>query len=124
MKFIPSEVLKQLHSKLITEFGGMDGWRDEGLLEAANAYPQMFHEMAGENDVRKIAAAYCYHLIKNHAAVDGNKRIAMLSMLIFLRLNGAQCSLSEQELYELAIQAASGKIAEAEIASLLMRNKQ
>lgn len=74
------------HEKQLKRFGGPAGVRDQGALESALARPvNRFHY--GETDLAALAAAYAFGLARNHAFVDGNKRIAFLAMMIFLRLN-------------------------------------
>jgi death-on-curing protein len=116
MIFLSIAIIEILHAKLITKFGGINGIRDVGLLESALAYPQMLHQMAEEQDIHKIAAAYIFHLIKNHSFIDGNKRIAVLAMLTFLQLNNTLIEIPDQDLYELAIKAADSSINESDIA--------
>jgi len=62
------------------------------------------------------AAAYLFHLVKNHPFVDGNKRVAVAAALVFLDLNGLQVDATEDELVELTVGAASGTVTKAEIA--------
>lgn len=124
MKFLPLDTIKLLHTQLIRNFGGIDGIRDEGLLDSAIAYPRMLHEMGNEQDVFKIAAAYCSHIIKNHPALDGNKRLAVLAMLVFLKLNGKNLHIPQEELYELAINAATSQIDENKITLQLHKNQK
>ncbi len=119
IKFLTPDTIKTLHTKLIERFGGIDGMRDNGLLESAIAYPQMLHEMAGEQNVCTLAAAYCTHLIKNHPARDGNKRMAILVMLTFLQLNNKKLKIPNNKLYDLAIMAATSQIDETTIAQKL-----
>lgn len=119
MKFLPLDIVKLLHNELIYNFGGTDGLRDERLLDSALAYPQMIHQMAQEHDPYKIAAAYCTHIIKNHPALDGNKRLAVLIMLVFLELNDMNIEIPNDDLYEAAIQAATSQIKEDELAERL-----
>lgn len=80
-----------LHSALIQEFGGMDGVRDEGLLESALAAP--FQTFGGEpmySSLQSKAAQLGFGLIRNHPFVDGNKRIDAHAMLAFLAVNGIE----------------------------------
>ncbi len=77
----------QIQQQTITEQGGSPGLRDQGLLESALARPQN-HFSFGEEDIFLLAATYAEGLAKNHAFVDGNKRVAYLTADIFLYLNG------------------------------------
>lgn len=75
-----------MHSVLIERFGGLAGVRDLGLLESALFRPQTGYY----KDLTEMAAALFESLIKNHAFVDGNKRVAFFATDVFLRLNGYQ----------------------------------
>ncbi len=68
-----------------------------------------------------LAGAYCMHLIKNHPFVDGNKRIGTLAMLTFIRTNGATFSITQTQLYELAIKVAISEIDENDIARIMKK---
>ena len=77
-----------LHAQLIESTGGSDGIRDEGLLDSALESP--FQSFVGEElfpSIQAKAARLCYGLVKNHAMIDGNKRIGVHSMLVFLAVN-------------------------------------
>jgi death-on-curing protein len=74
------------HSEQLALFGGPEGVRDLGLLESALARP--INKFAyGETDLAALAAAYGFGIAKNHPFVDGNKRTALASMIVFLGLN-------------------------------------
>ena len=76
-----------IHSRQLRRFGGAPGLRDEGMLRSALERPinKWRYEQSGLAD---LAAAYAFGLAKNHAFVDGNKRIAFMAMMIFLLRNG------------------------------------
>lgn len=91
MKFShPSvEAVKAIHAEVLAAHGGSAGVREEALLESAVAAPQA--TMMGETlftDPLEIAAAYLFYLCKNHPFVDGNKRTALATCLVFLSENG------------------------------------
>lgn len=81
--------VRKIHRAVIQAHGGLDGVRDEGLLESAVAAPQAT-DFGGSAfaDLVEIAAAYLFYLCRNHPFHDGNKRVAMVSGIVFLRLNG------------------------------------
>src|SRR5215831_19502886 len=76
-----------IHSRQLRRFGGAPGLRDEALLRSALERPvnKWHYEQA---ELPELAAAYAFGLVKNHGFVDGNKRIAFMTMLAFLRKNG------------------------------------
>ena len=80
--------VKMLHAETIRLFGGSPGLRDEGLLESALGRPQHLHAYGDAPSLFDLAAAYGYGLAKNHAFVDGNKRVALLAIRAFLFRNG------------------------------------
>ena len=102
------QVLK-LHSQLIAETGGIDGVRDDALLESSlNAPFQSYGETDAFPSIQQKAARLGYGLIKNHAFIDGNKRIGTHAMLIFLLLNGIELEYGQDELSDLILDIASG----------------
>ena len=85
---ISKEQILILHSQLISETGGLDGIRDDGLLESAlNAPFQSFNGTDAFPSIPQKAARLGFGLVKNHPFIDGNKRIGAHAMLVFLALN-------------------------------------
>jgi len=83
------EAVKAIHAEVLAAHGGGAGLREESLLESAVAAPQA--TMMGEplfTDPTEIAAAYLFYLCRNHPFVDGNKRTALATCLVFLSENG------------------------------------
>jgi len=120
IRFVPEEIVSFLHADLIRRYGGRYGLRDPGLLSSALAQPKMTG--AGRYPHRTIfdkAAAYGYHLARNHPFVDGNKRIAFVVMDIFLQMNGWQIDASEEEAYETISALAAGSISKPTLAKWL-----
>jgi death-on-curing protein len=117
--FTYAEVLA-IHADQIVSFGGTSGVRDEGLLESALAQPQAtFDEQFLHSTIYEQAAAYLYHLAKNHPFVDGNKRTAFAAMDTFLRINGYRLTLTNEDSYALVLQAVTDRIDKSAIAALL-----
>lgn len=89
MAHLTVSAVKAIHAEVIAAHGGSAGIRDEALLESAVAAPQA--TMMGKpliSDPIEIAAAYLFYLCRNNAFVDGNKRTALVSCLVFLDANG------------------------------------
>ena len=110
MKTLSKRQILGLHSALIQEFGGIDGIRDEGLLESALAAP--FQTFGGEPvypSLQAKAAQLGFGLICNHPFVDGNKRIGAHAMLVFLAVNGIELRYEQQELIDIILSVASGQ---------------
>ena len=85
------EIVREVHAEAIARFGGSDGVRDSALLESAVAAPQA--TVGGKSpyrDLAEVAAASLYYLCRNHPFIDGNKRAALGSCIVFLRLNGVK----------------------------------
>ena len=97
-EFLQIAEILEIHQILIDLFGGMPGIRDEGLLESALSQPQatFFGELLHPT-IHEQAAAYLYHIAKNHPFLDGNKRTAYGAMETFLRLNGYNLDLSNEQ---------------------------
>lgn len=109
IKLTTNQVLL-LHSELISEFGGLDGIRDLGMLESAiNAPFQTFSRQDVYPSIQQKAARLCYGLVKNHPFVDGNKRIGVHVMLVFLALNKIELDYTQEELYSIILDVASSK---------------
>lgn len=111
MKTLSKNQVTALHSALIREFGGIDGIRDEGLLESVLAAP--FQTFGGEPvypSLQAKAAQLGFGLIRNHPFVDGNKRIGAHTMLVFLAVNGIELRYEQQELIDIVLSVAAGQI--------------
>src|ERR1700710_2319864 len=88
-RWITYEQAIAIHSRQLRRFGGAPGLRDEGLLRSALDRPaNKWHYE--QSKLAELAAAYAFGLAKNHAFVDGNKRIAFMTMVTFLRKNGVR----------------------------------
>ena len=99
-----------LHSSIIAETGGISGIRDEHLLESAISAPfQTFNNAEAFPSIQQKAARLGYGLIKNHAFVDGNKRIGAHVMLVFLALNKIELGYTQEELSDTILIVAADK---------------
>ena len=109
-----------IHTDQIARYGGQRGVRDFGLLESALAQPEA--SFGGEwlhRDLYEMAAAYAYHVCQNHPFLDGNKRAALASGLVFLELNGISLSDPKGRLKDAMLAMASGKLKKEPFAHLL-----
>lgn len=108
MKYLTKEQVIYLHKQLILEFGGMEGIRNEGLLESAIASPfQTFSLKEFYPTIEEKAARLGYGLVSNHCFIDGNKRIGAHAMLVFLALNDIQLDFTQEELIQIFLDLAS-----------------
>ena len=111
MKRLTKEQVLRMHDALIRETGGMGGLRDEGLLDSALHGPfQSFGEADVYPSIQQKAARLGFGLIQNHAFVDGNKRIGVHGMLVFLALNGIELEYTQRELSDMVFAVASGAL--------------
>lgn len=111
MKKLTKEQILMIHNELIRETGGSVGLRDEGLLDSAlNAPFQGFGDVDNFPSLQQKGARLGYGLICNHAFVDGNKRIGAHIMLLFLSLNGIELEYTQEELSDLILNVAAGKL--------------
>ena len=105
------EMVCEIHAEAISRFGGSDGVRDSALLESAVAAPQA--SLGGKSpyrDLVEVAAAYLYYVCRNHPFIDGNKRAALGSCVVFLRLNGFEPKPDGPEWEELVLTIAAGSL--------------
>ena len=111
-RWMSKQALLLLHDESLAEHGGSPGLRDEGLLESALARPQNL-AVYGAPDHAALAASI--GLAKNHAFVDGNKRIGAHVMLVFLAINGIELDYTQEELIDIILQIASGRAKAADL---------
>jgi death-on-curing protein len=119
-KFIEKEDVLSIHNKQINLYGGSFGIRDQGLLESAISQPQA--TFGGEflhPTIYEQAAAYLFHINKNHAFIDGNKRTAFDVMITFLNMNDYELNMTLEEAYQLTIQVADDKVSKEELIEIL-----
>lgn len=120
-KWLGKRVVQYLHQRSIIDFGGYAGAVNEELLEAALARPKHKHAY-GEPDLATLAAAYGYALARSHCFTDGNKRVAMLAIDVFLQINGYELTAPEPEPFAMIARLASGEIDETELAEWIRAN--
>lgn len=120
MRFLSKRFVVAYHGRLIDLFGGAHGIRDEGLLDFALAQPEAtFDGEMLHKDTWEMAAAYGFHLCRNHPFIDGNKRIAAVAMGTFLAINGEANEFDEVELYLTVTAVAEGRMDKGELAAWL-----
>lgn len=110
-RWLSLDEIRAVHEKQLRRFGGRAGVRDLGALESALDRPRnRFHY--GETGLAALAAAYAFGLARNHAFVDGNKRIAFLAMMMFLRLNGVTFMPDQAQATAIILSLAAGETSE------------
>jgi death-on-curing protein len=110
-----------IHSRQLRRFGGAPGLRDDGMLRSALDRPinKWRYQQA---PLDELAAAYAFGLAKNHAFVDGNKRIAFMAMMVFLHKNGAAFSPDPAEATAIILSLAAGEVSEESLARWIRDN--
>ena len=114
-RWIDRRLLILLHDESLAQHGGASGIRDEGLLASALARPENLAAYDSP-DMSDLAASYAYGLAKNHPFIDGNKRVAFLSVGLFLGLQGFRLTASQAEATIMVFGLAGGDVTEAEFA--------
>jgi len=114
-EWLDVDIMIDVHAEQLALFGGPDGVRDSGLLESALARP--VNKFAyGETDLASLAAAYGFGIAKNHPFVDGNKRAAFASIIVFLGLNGVDFAPLPEAATAIILALAAGEVSEESLA--------
>jgi death-on-curing protein len=109
--FLTVDTVLVIHQRMVAEFGGDAGIRDRGLLESAVAMPrQQFGGSYLHEGIAEQAAAYLFHICRNHPFVDGNKRTAVATAEFLILLNDARLNASNDELVDVTLGVADGSI--------------
>ena len=117
-EWLDIDIVLDFHAEQLALFGGADGIRDRGLLESALARP--LNKLAyGESGITTLAAAYGFGIARNHPFIDGNKRTALASMIVFLGLNGLDLDAPREEATAMILSLAAGEITEDLLAQWL-----
>jgi death-on-curing protein len=115
------DTVLDFHAEQLALFGGADGIRDRGLLESALARP-LNKFGYGENSIAALAAAYGFGIARNHPFIDGNKRTAFASMIVFLGLNGMDLDAPQEAATVMILSLAAGEITEDVLAQWVADN--
>jgi len=121
--WLTSTIVKAIHAQLLRGYGGLQGPVNEGALDSTLARPR--HLEAYSNPpptIFELAASYGYGFAKNHCFADGNKRVALAAVDVFLQLNGYELSASEAEAAVVIREAASDIVNEQELAIWIRDN--
>ena len=120
-EWVLRETVLTLHEQSLAQFGGLAGIRDEGLLDSALGRPQNLFAY-GKPTLFALAASYAFGLAKNHPFIDGNKRTAFVTAVLFLELNGRRFSAEEADAAVRTLALAAGEMTEAEYEAWLKAN--
>jgi death on curing protein len=119
------EQVLAMHSRQLRRFGGAPGLRDEGILRSALERPVnkwQYEQADAQLDLAVLAAAYAFGLAKNHAFVDGNKRIAFMAMVVFLRKNGVHFAPDQAQSTKIMLALAAGEVSEESLTRWIRDN--
>ena len=121
LRWLTAAAVLAIHQELIATYGGASGLRGSALLESAIARPK--HLATYETGVRvpHLAAGYAWGLLRNHPFLDGNKRVALAAMTVFLDLNGWELACTEVEETTMILKAAAGEISERVLRNWVVR---
>ena len=120
--FLTLDEVLAIHSDQLARYGGRPGIRDLALLESALAQPSAsFGGRMLHADIFEMAAAYLFHIVQNHAFIDGNKRVGTAAAIIFLGLNEIVFNADETELEAFVRDVAQGLATKEEISAFLRK---
>ena len=121
--FLTLDEVVALHADQIERYGGRPGIRDVGLLQSALGVPTAtFEGRFLHEGLHEMAAAYLFHLVRDHPFIDGNKRAGLVALLAFLGLNSRWLVADAKALGNLVQGVAAGKISKAEVAVFVQRH--
>jgi death-on-curing protein len=121
--WVLDEIVLAIHKQQLAEHGGSTGIRDRGLLDSALARPKnLFNYEPEKATIPNLAASYAYGLARNHPFMDGNKRVALVVSLLFLRLNEMDLAVPLEERYKTFMALAEGALSEEELSTWFDRS--
>ena len=120
-RWLDTTIVLDVHAEQLALFGGADGIRDLGLLESALARPINKYGY-GESDLAALAAAYAFGIARSHPFVDGNKRAAFASIIVFLGLNGYDFDVPPEQATAMILALAAGEISEESLTRWIKDN--
>ncbi len=122
-RFVSLDRVLAIHARQLAEFGGLAGVRDAGLLESALAAAEAsFGGRYLHADLAEMAAAYLFHIARNHPFFDGNKRVAAAVAVVFLEQNGLQFKADAEAFADMVLEVARGHVDKPPIAEFLRSN--
>jgi len=121
--FLGLDEVIEIHNDQIRRYGGHPGIRDIALLKSALAMPAAsFDGDFLHTDIYEMAAAYLFHIVRNHPFIDGNKRTGAVASVVFLMMNGIETHANEDAFEKIVISTAEGKTGKAAIADFFRNN--
>ena len=114
--WLDKTTLLLLHAAALAEHGGMEGIRDEGLLDSALARPRNLFAYEGTESLARLAAAYAIGISRNHPFLDGNKRAAFIALALFIARNGSRLRADQVDATRTMLRVAAGELDENQLA--------
>ncbi len=115
-RWVSRLVVDAVHTDMLLTHGGLPGLRDEDGLESALARPRQRLAYEPSTDLAALAASYGFGISSNHPYNDGNKRVAFVTMAVFLGLNSMEFTAEESEVVTAMVALASGALGEEALA--------
>lgn len=121
-RWLTRAMVMALHQESLAIFGGLGGIRDEGLLESALARPRNLLAYEPGADLVRLAAKYGFGLARNHPLTDGNKRVSVLAVAVFLAINGLDFDPDEVDEVRTILALAAGELDEEDLETWIRAN--
>jgi death-on-curing protein len=119
-EWLDEAIVLRLHAEQLSEFGGLAGIRDFGLLSSALARPKnVWHFSQPKPDIVRLAASYAFGIAKNHPFADGNKRSSLIACHLFLRQNGFDLVAPQADQIKIILDLAAGSVTEEQLEAWL-----
>ena len=122
IRWVPESAVRAIHAGLIAEHGGRGGLREAGLLSSALARPRNKKVYGAASSLFDLAAAYGVAIARNHPFIDGNKRVALALVYVFLEMNGVRLEASEKDAVEVMLAIDAGQMDERELSVWIRTN--
>jgi len=125
MIMLTNEQIKRLHKKLLNATGGLDGLRDEAMLDSALSVAfQTFDGIELYPSTAAKIARVAYGLVCNHPFIDGNKRIGTYVMAVLLELNHIEADFTDDDIIRIGLELASGTMSNKQLLDLIMERSK
>jgi len=122
---LTNEQIKRLHKKLLDATGGLDGLRDEAMLDSALSVAfQTFDGVELYSSTAAKIARIAYGLVCNHPFVDGNKRIGTYVMAVLLELNHIEADFTDDDIIRIGLELASGTMSDKQLLDLILERSK
>jgi death-on-curing protein len=122
IRWVPESAVRSLHAELIAEHGGRSGIRNPGLLASALVRPRNRRIYGTPSTLFDLAAMYGVAIVRNHPFIDGNKRVALMVIYVFLEINGYRLNAPEVETADVMLRLASGEMDDKDLSGWLETN--